>query len=372
MHIGPYEIVSLLGAGGMGVVYRARDTKLNRDVALKVLPEEFAGDADRLARFKREAQVLASLNHPNIAAIYGIEEAPVMAGGVVARRLQPARALVLELVEGPTLADRIRRPDHLRQGYGGPPKLDAKAEGLRLPEEGSGRPSGLPVDEALAIAMQILAALEAAHERAIIHRDLKPANVKVRADGTVKVLDFGLAKAFEGEAAGANASNSPTLSVAATRMGVILGTAAYMAPEQAKGKAVDRRADIWGFGCVLFEMLSGQPPFRAETVSETLAEVIKSEPRWDALPAEVPARVVTVLRRCLEKEPARRVRDIGDVRLALEGAFDAPVGTQDAGVSVAPLVPFWRRAVVPVVTLFAGAVIAGGGCGRSVVQSRPA
>jgi serine/threonine-protein kinase len=292
----------------MGVVYRARDTKLNRDVALKVLPEEFARDTDRLARFKREAQVLASLNHPNIAAIYGLEESPASAfAGATADKEAGhcVRALVLELVEGETLADRIRRP-----------------EGLRLPEEGSGRPSGLPADEALAIAMQIAAALEAAHERGIVHRDLKPANVKVRVDGTVKVLDFGLAKAFEGEAAAANASNSPTLNVAATRMGVILGTAAYMAPEQAKGKAVDKRADIWGFGCVLFEMLSGQPPFRGETVSETLAEVMKSEPRWDVLPAGLPARVVTVLRRCLEKDPARRVRDIGDVRLALEGAFE--------------------------------------------------
>jgi Tol biopolymer transport system component/tRNA A-37 threonylcarbamoyl transferase component Bud32 len=341
--LGPYEIQSALGAGGMGVVYRARDTKLNRDVALKVLPEEFARDADRLARFKREAQVLASLNHPNIAAIYGIEETAVLADGAVARRLQPARALVLELVEGPTLAEVI---EARRAGPSGP--------------AGSKGP-GLHVDESLAIANQIAGALETAHERGIVHRDLKPANVKVRADGTVKVLDFGLAKAFEGEAAAANASNSPTLSVAATRMGVILGTAAYMAPEQAKGKAVDKRADIWGFGCVLFEMLSGQPPFRGETVSETLAEVMKSEPRWDVLPAGLPARVATVLRRCLEKDPARRVRDIGDVRLALEGAFDAPVGTQHAGVSVAPQAPLWRRAVVPVVTLFVGAAIVGGG-----------
>jgi serine/threonine-protein kinase len=207
--LGPYEIQSVLGAGGMGVVYRARDTKLNRDVALKVLPEEFARDADRLARFKREAQVLASLNHPNIAAIYGLEEslASAFAGATADKEAgYCVRALVLELVEGPTLADRIRRPEGLRlPDEGSRRPLGLPADGL--PGESRGRPSGLPVDEALAIAMQITAALEAAHERGIVHRDLKPANVKVRADGTVKVLDFGLAKAFEGEAAAANASN---------------------------------------------------------------------------------------------------------------------------------------------------------------------
>jgi serine/threonine protein kinase len=317
--LGPYEIQSALGAGGMGVVYRARDTKLNRDIALKVLPEEFARDADRLARFKREAQVLASLNHPNIAAIYGVEEspAPAFAGATADKEAgHCVRALVLELVEGPTLAEVIGAR---RAGPLGPADL-AVAPGPKGP--------GLPLDEALAIAMQIAGALEAAHERGIIHRDLKPANVKVRADGTVKVLDFGLAKAFEGEAAAANASNSPTLSVVATRMGMILGTAAYMAPEQAKGKAVDRRADIWGFGCVLFEMLSGQPPFHGETVSETLAEVMKSEPRWDVLPAGLPARVVTLLRRCLEKDQSRRVgsgRGAADCRRAeLAGGAEAP------------------------------------------------
>ena len=283
--IGPYTVLSKVGEGGMGEVYRARDGHLNRDVAIKVLPESFALDADRVARFTREAQVLAALNHPNIATIYGIEAS------------HGIRALVMELVEGEDLSTHITR---------GP----------------------IAPADAVLIARQIADALEAAHEQGIVHRDLKPANIKVRTDGTVKVLDFGLAKAFEGEAAAANASNSPTLSVVATRMGMILGTAAYMAPEQAKGKAVDRRADIWGFGCVLFEMLSGQPPFHGETVSETLAEVMKSEPRWDVLPAGLPARVVTLLRRCLEKDQSRRVgsgRGAADCRRAeLAGGAEAP------------------------------------------------
>ena len=211
--LGPYQVTAKIGEGGMGEVWQARDTKLDRDVALKVLPEAFTSDPDRLARFEREAKVLASLNHPNIGSIYGLEEA------------EGVRALVLELVEGPTLADRIKQ---------GP----------------------IPIDEALPIAKQIAEALEAAHERGVIHRDLKPANVKVREDGTVKVLDFGLAKALEGDA-GSDPSESPTLTAAATRAGVIMGTAAYMSPEQAKGKTADRRADIWAFGCVLYEMLTG-------------------------------------------------------------------------------------------------------------------
>lgn len=251
--LGAYEVSALLGVGGMGEVYRARDTKLGRAVALKVVADGFIHDPERVARFKREAQVLAALNHPNIAAIYGFEEGDPSTGSGQAG----PHALILELVEGPTLADRIA---------------------------GTGS-RGMPIDEALAIAHQIGGALEAAHEQGIVHRDLKPANIKVREDGTVKVLDFGLAKALEGEAAAVNISNSPTLSMPATRMGVILGTAAYMAPEQAKGKTVDKRADIWGFGCVLFEMLSGRQPFGGETVSETLAEVMKSDPQWDALPA---------------------------------------------------------------------------------------
>ena len=272
--LGTYEVLEPIGAGGMGEVYRARDTELGRDVAIKVLPEDFAEDEERVARFRREAQVLASLNHPNIAAIYGVEQS----------------ALVLELVEGPTLAELIAR-------------------------------GAIPVDEAIAIARQIAQALEAAHEAGVIHRDLKPANIKVQEDGTVKVLDFGLAKAIEGEAEG-DASESPTMTAAATRAGVIMGTAAYMSPEQARGKRVDRRADIWAFGGVLYEMLTGRRAFEAEDISLTLAEVMKSEPDWDALPAGLSPTVRTYLVRCLEKDPKRRVRDIGDARLALDGAFD--------------------------------------------------
>ena len=282
--LGVYEVTAHIGEGGMGQVYRARDTKLNRDVALKVLPDSFANDPDRLARFTREAQTLASLNHPNIAHIHGLEES----GGV--------RALVMELVEGEDLSQRLVR-------------------------------GAIPIDEALPIAKQIAEALEAAHEQGIIHRDLKPANVKVRPDGTVKVLDFGLAKAMDqgsgirDQGLGA-ASMSPTLATPAmTQAGMILGTAAYMSPEQAKGKTVDRRADVWAFGAVLFEMLSGRQPFSGETVSETLAEVMKSEPPWEALPVGVPAHLTRLIRQCLVKEPRQRIRDMGDVRLVLEGAF---------------------------------------------------
>ena len=245
--LGHYDVTALIGEGGMGQVYQATDTKLNRQVALKILPEAFAADPDRLARFQREAQVLASLNHPNIAAIHGIEEAEPPAGSDEAT----TRALVLELVEGPTLADRIAQ---------GP----------------------IPVDEALPIARQMAEALEAAHEQGVIHRDLKPANVKVKADGTVKVLDFGLAKALDTPGEG-DPSQSPTLTAAATELGVIIGTAAYMPPEQARGKPVDKRADIWAFGCVLFEMLTGARPFDGADVGETLASVIKSEPKWHLL-----------------------------------------------------------------------------------------
>ena len=281
--LGHYEVTALIGEGGMGQVYQATDTKLNRQVALKILPEAFAADPDRLARFQREAQVLASLNHPGIAAIYGIEEQ------------DDTRALVLELVEGPTLADRISR---------GP----------------------IPVDEALPIAKQIAEALEAAHEAGVIHRDLKPANIKVRDDGMVKVLDFGLAKAFQPDASGVSASMSPTISLtaAATQMGMVIGTAAYMAPEQAKGKTVDKRADIWAYGAVLFEMLVGARPFAGDDVSETLARVIDREPDGAALPDNVPPVLSSFLRRCLQKNPKQRIRDIGDVSLAIEGVFETP------------------------------------------------
>src|ERR1700719_2158313 len=236
--LGTYEVLSAIGAGGMGEVYKAHDTKLRRDVAIKVLPESFARDADRLARFRREAQLLASLNHPNIATIYNIEDS------------NNTTYLVMELVRGETLAERIKR-------------------------EGA-----VPVEESLTIAKQIAEALEAAHEKAIIHRDLKPANVKLTPEGKVKVLDFGLAKAFAGDAATEDISNSPTLSMVATMQGVILGTAAYMSPEQAKGKAVDKRTDIWAFGVVLYELLTGRQTFPGDDIREILAAVIKTEPDW--------------------------------------------------------------------------------------------
>jgi eukaryotic-like serine/threonine-protein kinase len=283
--LGPYEIVAPLGAGGMGEVYRARDTKLGRDVAIKILPDAFVADTDRVARFQREAQLLATLNHPNIAAIYGLDET------------DGKTAIVLELVEGQTLAE----------------KLDAlRAKGSRL-----------PLDEALPIARQIAEALESAHEKGVIHRDLKPANIKITAQGAVKVLDFGLAKMIEpgGTSGSAGLSMSPTLSVHATFAGVILGTAAYMSPEQARGRPVDKRTDIWAFGCVLFEMIAGRQIFDAgDTVSDAVAAILKTEPDWSALPADTPLRVRALLRRCLEKDPSRRLRDIGDARLELDDA----------------------------------------------------
>jgi len=275
--LGPYEITGAIGAGGMGEVYRARDPKLNRDVAIKVLPAGFAQDAERVARFRREAQILATLNHSNIAAIYGLEEN----GGMV--------ALALELVSGEDLAARLRR---------GP----------------------IPLDEAVAIASQIAEALEEAHDKGIVHRDLKPANVKLTPDGKVKVLDFGLAKAWTGEttsASSADLSQSPTLARAGTEAGMILGTAGYMSPEQARGKAVDRRADIWAFGVVLFEMLTGRKLFAGETVSDTLAAVLKSDPDWKGLPAGTPPSVAGLLRRCLERDVKQRLQAIGEARIAL-------------------------------------------------------
>jgi eukaryotic-like serine/threonine-protein kinase len=267
--LGVYEIVAPLGEGGMGVVYRATDTKLSRQVAIKVLPGGFAQDADRMARFEREARLLAALNHPNIATIYAVESG----------------ALVMELVEGATLAERVR------QGT-------------------------IPMDEALLIAKQIADALEAAHQKTIIHRDLKPANIMITPAGVVKVLDFGLAKITAPEAA-QPPEQSPTLTLSATRAGIILGTALYMAPEQARGKPVDKRADIWAFGCVLYEMLSGRKAFDGESTTEILAAVLKSEPDWSALPRDAPPNVLRVLRHCLAKDPARRLHDIADARLEL-------------------------------------------------------
>jgi serine/threonine protein kinase len=276
--LGPYEITGALGAGGMGEVYRAHDSKLGRDVAIKVLPLTSASDLERLARLEREARLLAALNHPNIAQIYGLEES----GGP---------ALVMELVEGETLADRIAR---------GP----------------------IPLAEALLIARQIAEALAAAHEQGIIHRDLKPANVKVRPDGSVKVLDFGLAKWTEPTAA-ADVMNSPTLSARSTLQGVILGTAAYMSPEQAAGQRVDRRTDLWSFGVVLFEMLTGRRAFEGESVSHVLAAVLKSEPDWSAVAREVPPSVQRLLRRCLTKDPRTRLDSATAARLDIAAADDS-------------------------------------------------
>lgn len=273
--LGHYQITSQLGKGGMGEVYQAKDQKLGRDVAIKVLPEEFAKDTDRIARFQREAKLLASLNHTNIAAIYGLEKS----GGT--------NFLVLELVDGETLADQLKR---------GP----------------------VPVEESLKIALQIAEALEAAHEKGVIHRDLKPANIKVTPEGKVKVLDFGLAKAFAGEQAELNLSNSPTLSDAATQQGIILGTAAYMSPEQARGKPVDKRADIWAFGCVLFEMLTGRAAFSGKDVTDILAAVIRAEPEWSSLPVNLHWRLREVIERCLKKDLKDRYHDISDVRADIQ------------------------------------------------------
>ena len=274
--LGPYKILEFVGAGGMGEVYRARDANLNRDVALKVRPAAFALDTDRYTRFRREAQIVASLNHPNIASIYGLEDS----GGV--------QALVLELVEGPTLASRISR----------------------------GR---IPIKEALSVGKQVAEGMEAAHKRGIIHADLKPANIKLRPDGTVKILDFGLAKAFDAVDETSVASTAATSS-AISSAGLIFGTPAYMSPEQARGEAVDKRTDVWAFGCVLFETLTGRRAFPGEAVHDILASVLTHEPDWTLLPAETPAGIAKLLRRCLEKSPDRRLHDIADARIEIEDA----------------------------------------------------
>jgi len=322
-----YEVIAPLGAGGMGEVYRARDTQLNREVALKVLPEAFASDAQRMARFQREAQVLASLNHPHIAAIYGLEES----GGV--------RALVMELVEGPTLAERI---SGTTVGAGLPSTSLRDGEQSRTVVPAQGHPRGVPlqIDEALPIAKQIAEALEYAHEKSVIHRDLKPANVKLTPDGQVKVLDFGLAKALDVEAPSPSSiSNSPTLTAAATQAGVILGTAAYMSPEQARGKTVDRRADVWAFGCVLYEMLTGRRAFEGESATDTLAAVIKSDPNWDAIPRDVPAKIRRLLERCLDKDPKRRLQAIGEARIAIDEYLANPAAGEAAASPSALALP---------------------------------
>ncbi len=314
--LGPYEIVAPLGSGGMGEVYRARDTKLNRDVAIKVLPDLFAQDTERLARFTREAQTLASLNHPNIAAIYGIE----------------GNAIVMELVDGDDLSALIK---------------------------------GAPVDGALVIARQIAEALEAAHEAGIVHRDLKPANIKVRADGTVKVLDFGLAKAMDRTGtSNSNSGNSPTLTANATQMGLIIGTAAYMAPEQAKGRAVDKRADIWAFGVVLYELLSGRRGYQAEDVSDTLAAVLTRDVDWSSLPAGTPPRLNALLRDCLMRDPKQRLRDIGDARRVIGQLLGESPDTSSGAIASEAMSARSGTARTPKTLLLAAAlVVVGAACG---------
>jgi eukaryotic-like serine/threonine-protein kinase len=324
--IGPYRVDVRLGSGGMGDVFRAHDTKLRRDVAIKMLPPVFSQDRERLARFEREARVLATLNHPHIGAIYGLEQA----NGVP--------ALVLELVEGETLAERIAR----RKTAAG---------------------TGLPIQEALSFARQITDALEAAHEKGIVHRDLKPSNIKITSDGSVKVLDFGLAKAAADGDSREDGSVVATANDTATRTGVVMGTAAYMSPEQANGEKVDKRTDIWAFGRVLYEMLTGGAAFAKTTGAETIGAVLYREPAWDALPSDTPAVVRIVLERCLQKDPKNRPRDIGDVQLALTGAFSPPASPEaipptsltTVGMSRA----LWRRAGPVLVSLLIGGLVTG-------------
>jgi serine/threonine protein kinase len=314
--VGPYEILAPIGAGGMGEVYRARDTKLGRDVALKTLPGAFRSDEDRLARFRREAHVLASVNHHNIAAIYGLEES---AG---------TTAIVLELVEGPTLADRINA-------------------------------GAIPADEALPIARQIAEALEAAHAKDVLHRDLKPANIKITPDGNVKVLDFGLAKILDPSPPADVLSHSPTM-MSATGGGVILGTAAYMSPEQARGKALDKRTDVWSFGAMLFEMLAGKPAFTGETVTDVLGAIVHKDPDWEQLPPETPHAIRRLLRRCLARDARQRLHDIADARIEIEAVSSEAV--VDAG-SQAPArtmpTRVWLIAGVLAVAIAVAAFISG-------------
>jgi len=315
-HLGSYDVLAPIGVGGMGEVYKAHDTKLGRDVAIKILPEAFAHDSERLARFQREAKMLASLNHPNIATIHGLEQS------------NGTHYLVMELVTGETLAERIKR------------------EGPVL------------VAETLKIGVQIAEALEAAHERGIIHRDLKPENVKVTPEGKVKVLDFGLAKAFAGDAPNEDPSNSPTLSLAATMHGVILGTAAYMSPEQARGKAVDKRTDIWAFGCVLYELLTGKQAFAGDDVTDILAAVVRAEPDWQTLPVATPVAIRDLLRRCLQKDKTLRMQAAGDARIEIHEAITSPAPNVPA-LPTLPAVPAWRHVAVAGIVFLAGAAIAG-------------
>ena len=317
--LGSYEVVAAIGAGGMGEVYRARDAALQRDVAIKVLPEAFASDPDRLARFRREAQALAALNHPNIAQVYGFE----------------GTALVMEYVEGEDLAAHLAAP-------------------------------GLSLTDALPIARQIAEGLEFAHESGIVHRDLKPANIKVTPGGQVKILDFGLAKAIATDPSSSNVMNSPTLTARATEAGMILGTAAYMSPEQARGRTVDKRTDIWAFGAVLFEMLTGRRAFEGDTVSDTLAAVLKTDPDWSQLPSTTPANVQALLKRCLERDVTRRLRDIGDARVWLDAPELVPVSPGSGASAPVARRSIWSRLVWPVAVVAAAALT-----GLVVWQLRP-
>jgi serine/threonine protein kinase/Tol biopolymer transport system component len=318
-----YNILQKLGEGGMGVVYKAKDTKLGREIALKALPEEFAQNRERLARFEREAKLLASLNHPNIATIYGLEES------------EGLNFLTLELVEGETLAGKLTS---------GP----------------------LKVQEALEICRQIAEGLESAHQKGIIHRDLKPSNIKVTPEGKVKVLDFGLAKAFQvaevGDDAGMDPYKSPTLTVESSRSGVIMGTAAYMSPEQARGKPLDKRTDIWSFGCVFYEILTGQQLFKRETTSDMVAGILKQEPDWTALPRDLPVRIQELLRRCLNKDPNKRLHDIADARIDLEEALAKPLSLREESFETRGemrpnlrhrIIPWMIVALVAIIALFA-------------------
>ena len=297
---GKYRITEEIGRGGMGVVYEAEDSKLARKVAIKVLPEIFAADLERLARFEREARVLASLNHPNIAAIYGVEEA------------DGKRFLVLELVEGETLAERLSK---------GP----------------------LPLEEVLDVCRQIAEGLEAAHEKSIIHRDLKPSNIKITPGRKVKILDFGLAKPCAAETTGVDIAKSPTITADMTKPGVILGTAAYMSPEQAKGKPADKRADIWAFGCILYECLTGRRAFEGDTVSETLASILKDEPDWRVLARNIPNQIQSLLHRCLRKDPSLRLQHIGDGRIEIQESLTAPIETFTGQKQAPQMRLFWQR-----------------------------
>ena len=328
--LGPFEILGAIGAGAMGEVYRARDTRLNRDVAIKVLPGAFTENGERLRRFTREAQLLAQLHHPNIATVFGFEES------------SGEHALVMELIDGEDLSTRIAR---------GP----------------------IPLDEALPIAKQIAEALEAAHEHGIVHRDLKPANVKISPDGTVKVLDFGLAKVLDPTGASDPAGHSPTITARATKHGTILGSAAYMPPEQARGKAVDRRADIWAFGIVLFEMLAGRRPFPGDETSDVLAAVLLQEIDWRALPAGTPPRLRWLLERCLERNPRQRLRDIGEARVAFDELGKDASPEAEAPVAPAGVLSAMRaRARRPLTVVSAAALVAlGFTSGHFRVARRP-